>query len=77
MFAFAGCGGAKSYTGEYGYENYGVKYGVKVQVQVKGDKITGVEILQSDYTAATPEDIWDGKPTWDEGLSALLKKYAP
>ncbi len=75
LFAFAGCGGAKSYTGEYGYENYGVKYGVKVQVQVKGDKITGVEILQSDYTAATPEDIWDGKPTWDEGLSALLKSF--
>lgn len=78
-FAVSACSkggdGAKSYTGEYGYEQYGSKYGVKVSVRVKDGVIESVEILDSDYLAATPQDIWDGKSVWDDGLDALLESY--
>lgn len=73
--ALAGCSSTKKYTGEYGYVEYGTKYGVKVEVSVKDDKITGVKILDSDYVAATSEDHWDDKAIWDNGLANLLKSY--
>ena len=42
--AFAACDKAVTYTGEVSYENYGTTYGVKVDVTVKGDKITAVKL---------------------------------
>lgn len=73
--ALAGCGSTEKYTGEYGYESYGTKYGVKVEVQVKDEKISKVTILDSDYVAATSEEHWDDTAKWNNGIAALLKSY--
>lgn len=45
VVAFAACSGedAKTYKGEYSYENYGHTYGMVVNVSVADGKITKVE----------------------------------
>lgn len=59
-FAVSGCGDTQTDTviGEYHYINYGVFYGVRVNVEVqtdsKGDRIRKVTIADSDYTQLSP-----------------------
>ncbi len=73
--AFAGCGGSKTYEGEYHYANPwgGNDYGVKVKVEVKDDKIQKVTLVDCDYVVVT--DSWADKAKWNDGVNALLAKY--
>lgn len=70
------CGGeeAKTYEGEYSYENYNTNYGVKVKVTVTGDKIDKVEIVDSDYVQVT--ESWTDKQTYLDGEKKLLDSFA-
>lgn len=77
-FGFAGCGEtAKTYEGSYHYPNAwnpeGAEYGVKVKVTVNGDKISKVEIVESDYVQVTAS--WESKQTYIDGEANLLKAY--
>lgn len=78
--AFAACesGETTSYDGDYHYTvNYGngdLVYGIKVRVYVKGEKVTKVERIDSDYISVTSG--WTNEQTYKSGESALLKKYS-
>ena len=86
VVGFAACGDkTETFDGEYHYANawapdsadYGVK--VKVTVNVNTDKITKVEIVESNYVQATPswvESETEGSKAYANGGEAeLLKKY--
>ena len=62
-----------TYRGEYSYEKYGNNYGIVVNVNLTGDKIHSVNILESDYVEVT--DNWDGKQLWLDGINSLLSAY--
>ncbi len=75
----AACGEqTETKTGEYSYANpYNTtapKYGVKVSVDVKGDKIESVKIVDSDYTEVS--DGWSDKAIWNDGLEEFLGNFA-
>lgn len=79
-FALAGCTKTEYVEGEYTYTQYGTAYGFKVRVGVQGDRISSVEILDSDYVAATDMVSGDWKPeNWtdnqDEALNAFRGAY--
>ena len=44
------CGKEYTYTGEVSYESHNTTYGVKVDVTVKGDKITAVKLYTDEET---------------------------
>lgn len=77
VIAFAACEQPQTYTGEYGYENYGTKYGFKVNVTVSGDKITKVEILESEYAETTSAEHWnqEGVDNWNNNKATFLKNF--
>lgn len=75
--AFTGCGDKEeTYFGQYHYTNYGHEYGIAVNVTVKGDDIIKVEKVTSNYVEVTATWTEEGKATWNNGLNALLAKYA-
>ena len=67
--------------GDYHYEKYGHVYGIKVKVTVRTDKISKVEVAESDYVSASPagsdpaQGQWAGRHLWDDGLAGLLASY--
>ncbi len=64
------------YSGEYKYENAwvaGAYYGVKVNVEMKNDKVTEVSIVASDYTQVTSS--WADKALWEDGEADYLAKF--
>ena len=71
---------AVTYTGEYKYEHPwypGNYYGVQVNVTVKGNIITAVEVTSENtdsYTNLT--SIWTDKAIWEEGEAAFLASFA-
>lgn len=81
--ALSACYTTQVYTGEYSYESWGTNYGIKVGVTVqsdnKGDRIRKVEILPSDYVEASPEGSgageWQDRKLWDNGIQSLLLSY--
>ena len=68
-----GCAKTTTYSGETSYVEYGTTYGIKVNVEVQGDKISKVTVADSDYVSASPSG-WDSKP-WFDNLSTLLAAY--
>ena len=85
-FAVSGCGNTQTDTviGEYHYINYGVFYGVRVNVEVqtddKGDRIRKVTIADSDYTQlspANPDYDWtdSDRENYSSQEQALLNAY--
>ncbi len=63
-------------AGEYSYPNpwdATSKYGVKVEVKFKDQKITKVTIVDSDYIVVSSN--WDDKAIWNDGVANLLKAY--
>jgi hypothetical protein len=68
------------YTGEYSYTNYGVNYGVKVQVAVYDGKIIDVTIVNSDLkqlSDANPSYGWteDNRTNYKTNEDKLLEAY--
>jgi hypothetical protein len=80
-FAFTACGSStKTYDGEYKYtKTYGTSsttYGFKVQVEVDGDTIKKVTLVDCDYVKATDmtTDTWT--PTkWTDNEAKIVKAY--
>ena len=69
-------GGYSVSEGEYSYLNpWGPssRYGVKVRVVTKGDVISKVVLLDTDYTVVS--DGWADKDIWNNGIEGLLKAY--
>ena len=63
-------------TGEYSYDNTwapGTKYGIKVNVTLRGNVIQSVSVVDSDYISVS--DSWDDKDIWNNGLNDLLSVY--
>ncbi len=50
VVALTACATEATYTGECSYEKYGNTYGVKVDVTVKGDKITAIKLYTDEET---------------------------
>lgn len=73
--ALAGCSKTAKYSGDYHYAtDYGT-YGVKVSVEVEGDVIKSVKLVDSDYIVASDSyATWD-RNTWSNGADELLAKY--
>jgi hypothetical protein len=73
--AFSACGNSTSVEGEYHYANPwgGADYGIKVNVDVQGDKIKKVTIVDSDYVEVT--DSWENKATWTDNVQTVLSAY--
>ena len=70
----------ETYAGEYHYTNYGVEYGVKVNVTVNGGVITNVAIADSEYTQlspANPDYGWtdENRQNYLDSETALLAAY--
>ena len=70
----------ETYAGEYHYTNYGVEYGVKVNVTVNGGVITNVAIADSEYTQlspANPDHGWtdENRQNYLDNEAALLAAY--
>ncbi|MCX4286768.1 MAG: hypothetical protein OSJ68_05710, partial [Clostridia bacterium] len=66
----------ETFTGEYKYANAWTPskyYGVKVEVTVKGNKISEVKLVDCDYTVVT--DTWDENGKWINGIEGLLGQY--
>ncbi len=84
-FALSGCAWTTDTAeGVYHYTNYGVDYGVKVNVEVqtdeKGDRIRQVTIVDSDYTQlseARPDYGWtdENRQNYIDNEQALLDSY--
>lgn len=74
----AACGEqTETKTGEYSYANKwnpSSSYGVKVSVDVKGDKIESVKIVDSSYVSVT--DSWEDKAVWNDGIEAYLASFS-
>ncbi len=74
---FSGCAPKKTVTGEMSYTQYGVNFGIKVNVEVqsdpKGDRIRKVTVVDSDLVSASP-DGWDSS-NWYDNLDTLLLAY--
>ena len=68
-----GCADKATYSGETSYVEYGTTYGIKVNVEVQGDKISKVTVADSNYVSASPSG-WDSKP-WFDNLPTLLAAY--
>ncbi len=68
-----GCVNTTTYSGETSYVEYGTTYGIKVNVDVQGDRISKVTVVDSDYVSASPTG-WDSS-AWDNNLSSLLAAY--
>ncbi len=62
VFALTACASEETYTGEVSYFAWGTNYGVKVNVTVKGDVITKVEIADSDYVSTSASWTEDANP---------------
>ena len=63
-------------TGEYSYDNTwapGTKYGIKVNVTLRGNVIQSVSVVDSDYISVS--DSWEDKNIWNDGLNDLLSVY--
>lgn len=78
VVGFAACGSSEqTVEGEYHYANAwdetAPDYGIKVKVTVKDNKITKVEIVESDYVEVT--DSWEDKATWNDNIDDLLAAY--
>lgn len=75
--AMAGCAEkTETFTGEYKYANAWTPskyYGVKVEVTVKGDKISEVKLVDCDYTVVT--STWGDSGKWTNGIEGLLGQY--
>ncbi len=80
--AMAGCAGkTETYTGEYKYDNsysLGKFYGVKVKVEVKGDKITKVtyEADKADGSYVNVSPTWQANSPVEGSLGAEATKAA-
>ncbi len=74
----AACGEqTETKTGEYSYANAwnpSSSYGIKVSVDVKGDKIESVKIVDSSYVSVT--DSWENKAVWNDGIEAYLASFS-
>ena len=68
-----GCANTTTYSGETSYVEYGTTYGIKVNVEVQGDKISKVTVVDSDYVSASPSG-WNSKP-WFDNLATILAAY--
>lgn len=68
-----GCANTTTYSGETSYVEYGTNYGIKVNVEVQGDRISKVTVVDSDYVSASPSG-WNSDP-WFNNLSTLLAAY--
>lgn len=78
VVGFAACGSSEqTVEGEYHYANSwdetAPDYGIKVKVTVKDNKITKVEIVESDYVEVT--DSWKDKAIWNDNIDDLLAAY--
>ncbi len=83
--AVAGCGWTtQTVEGEYHYTNYGVDYGVKVNVEIqtddKGDRIRKVTIADSEYkqlSDANPDYGWtdENRQNYLDNEQSLLNAY--
>ncbi|MGN0818153.1 MAG: hypothetical protein ACI4L9_04210 [Candidatus Coproplasma sp.] len=75
--AYNSVASTKYYIGSYHYPNTwnpdAAEYGVKVCVAVTGDKITKVEIVESDYVQATAS--WTDRQNYLDKEADLLKAY--
>jgi len=75
--AFSGCAQKQTVTGEMSYTQWGVNFGIKVNVEVqtdsKGDRIRKVTVAESDLVSASP-DGWDSSK-WHDNLDKLLLAY--
>ncbi len=84
-FSLSACSwSTQTVEGEYHYTNYGVEYGVKVNVEIqtdsKGDRIRKVTIVESDYTqlsSANPDYGWtdEMRQVYIDGEQELLNAY--
>jgi uncharacterized protein with FMN-binding domain len=80
VFALTACDQPQTVSGEYAYDNTwvpGAKYGVKVDVTVKGDIITKVVVTSTNtenYTNASETTKWD-KAVWENGQEAFLASF--
>lgn len=75
MLCLPACSQTKTVTGEMHYSNYGTEYGIKVSVEVQGDRIKSVKVVDSDYVEASePMSGWDPQ-VWESGLNELLSEY--
>ncbi len=75
LVSLPACSQSKSVTGEMHYTNYGTEYGIRVNVEVQGDRIKSVKVVDSDYVEASePMGSWDPQ-VWNSGLSGLLAAY--
>ncbi len=78
VVGFVACGSSEqTVEGEYHYANSwdetAPDYGIKVKVTVKDNKITKVEIVESDYVEVT--DSWKDKAIWNDNIDDLLAAY--
>lgn len=80
VLAFAACGdNSQTVTGEVSYESFNVKYGVKVDVTVKNDTITAVNLYtdeESGYCRTSPDDAtlgWEGYDETEAAYDSYIK----
>ena len=75
--AMTGCNEkTETFTGEYKYANAWTPskyYGVKVEVTVKGNKISEVKLVDCDYTVVT--DTWDENGKWINGIEEIGRAH--
>lgn len=75
VIPLSACSQDKTVTGEMHYNNYGTEYGIKVNVEVQGDRIKKVTVADSDYKDAS-DAMGDWNPqVWNDGLDGLLASY--
>ena len=80
VMVFAVCSltacGEKTYTGEVTYTAWGTPYGAKVDVTVKGDKVTAVKLYtdeESGYVRTSPS--WEGFATTEAAYEEFVNKF--
>lgn len=75
VIPLSACSETKTVTGEMHYNNWGTEYGIKVNVEVQGDRIKKVTVADSDYVEAS-EAMGDWNPqVWNNGINELLASY--
>ena len=79
VFALTACAKEQTVAGEYAYDNAwvpGAKYGVQVEVTVKGDIITNVKVTSTDSETYTNLSAsWGDKAKWTDGQEAFLASF--
>ena len=79
VFALTACAKEQTVAGEYAYDNAwvpGAKYGVQVEVTVKGDIITNVKVTSTDSATYTNlSATWADKAKWENGQADFLASF--